>query len=492
MKLWKILILSLSYLSSSISLFKIAKNINSNQYVINDENNNQVFFKGVNAVVKGSPYHPKITNFDYELSLVDKDFQILYNMGVNLIRLGTMWSGFEPEKGKFNATYINNLKTIIRNGKKYDTFFILDMHQDVLSEAFCGEGLPLWTINTNTLLKFPIPLSTISYDTINKIPSKKDCSKKKWPAYYISKAVSKNSQDLYNGRLLPYIRRFWSKVAQEFSNETNVIGYELINEPWPGDIYTNPLRLIPEYANRFNLQEFYKKLSQSIRIYDNNTLIFFAPITWSNDNLGFTESPDEKCVLAYHWYTPPQKKKESELYIKKKVDEANYLKCASMITELDRPFLNSSENNLFHNVTYNANKYLQSWIIWEYKPFCNKKDFGACITGYGGNVWKNNTHTNTKIVNILTTPYPIKINGYIDFYQYDSIKNTFELSYDSYCNKLYSRIYLPKNFVISNQTNAIRIISDIGDDNYINIFVNCPKNRNIKKIYIKAKSINKN
>ena len=482
MKFWKTFIIFLSYIPNSWSLFSITKNKISNQYIISDEKNNHVFFKGVNAVVKGYPYHPKITEFDYELSLVDKDYQILQNMGINLIRLGTMWGGLEPENGIFNETYINNLKTIIRTGKKYNIFFLLDMHQDVLSEAFCGEGLPLWIINTTTSLKFPMPLSK-PYNTINKIPKKSDCNKKNWPSYYISKAVSKLSQELYDGKLLPYIQRFWSKVALEFRNETNIIGYELINEPWPGDIYNNPLRLYPQYANRYNLQNFYQKLAQSIRIYDNNTLIFFPPVTWSNNNLGFTEAPDTKCVIAYHWYTPPQKKDNSEMYIQKKVKDANYLKCASMITELDRPIMNSNIN-LFQNVTYNANQYLQSWIIWEYKSFCNsEKNFGACITGYGGSIWLNNTHMNQDIVNILSTPYPIKINGYIRYYKYEPHKKSFELAYDSYCNKYYSKIYLPTNFQISNQTEKIHITSD---HNYRNIKVECDKYTDIKYVYIKA------
>ena len=33
---------------------------------------------------------------------------------------------------------------------------------------------------------------------------------------------------------------FWSKVSQHFSGNPYVLGYELINEPWAGDLYSHP------------------------------------------------------------------------------------------------------------------------------------------------------------------------------------------------------------------------------------------------------------
>ena len=30
---------------------------------------------------------------------------------------------------------------------------------------------------------------------------------------------------------------FWSKVSKHFADNPHVLGYELLNEPWAGDIY---------------------------------------------------------------------------------------------------------------------------------------------------------------------------------------------------------------------------------------------------------------
>ena len=45
--------------------------------------------------------------------------------------------------------------------------------------------------------------------------------------------------DLYNNHngMMDDMVRFWAKSASVYSNNSNVIGYELINEPWCGDIY---------------------------------------------------------------------------------------------------------------------------------------------------------------------------------------------------------------------------------------------------------------
>ena len=47
-----------------------------------------------------------------------------------------------------------------------------------------------------------------------------------------------------------------------------------------GDLYSNPDLLIPDVADRTNLQPLYNNLNKAIRSIDNQTLIFFEPVTW--------------------------------------------------------------------------------------------------------------------------------------------------------------------------------------------------------------------
>lgn len=58
-----------------------------------DENGRERIFHGVNVIVKGPPWVPDVTTFSVDISLTDRDFQIMQQLGLNVIRLGTMWPG---------------------------------------------------------------------------------------------------------------------------------------------------------------------------------------------------------------------------------------------------------------------------------------------------------------------------------------------------------------------------------------------------------------
>ena len=90
-------------------------------------------------------------------------------MGFNVVRLGMTWSGLEPgtasandpaicargapQPDQFNQAvlnrYVGHLRTTIDLLARFHIYTILDMHQDVYSETFEGEGAPDWAVCTN-------------------------------------------------------------------------------------------------------------------------------------------------------------------------------------------------------------------------------------------------------------------------------------------------------------------------------------------------------
>ena len=91
-------------------------------------------------------------------------------------------------------------------------------------------------------------------ETINNFPFPlldKKCDDNNWVKYHLSKAVNKLFQKLYENP--QYLELYWNTLALSFKDNKNVIGYELINEPWFGDIYKNPLNLLPSYSYKYNL-----------------------------------------------------------------------------------------------------------------------------------------------------------------------------------------------------------------------------------------------
>jgi len=51
-----------------------------------------------------------------------------------------------------------------------------------------------------------------------------------------------------------------------------ILGYELINEPWAGDIYEDPTRLLPHTTEKKYLQPLYEHLHKAIRSVDDEKM----------------------------------------------------------------------------------------------------------------------------------------------------------------------------------------------------------------------------
>lgn len=103
----------------------------------------------------------------------------------------------------------------------------------------------------------------------------------------------------------------WAMLAQRFRNKTSVLAYELVNEPWAGDVWGHPSRWLPKYADSENLQKFYVEIHKRIREIDDETIIFFESATGGNLPLsaGFTQGPggpayDDRQAYAFHVYCP--------------------------------------------------------------------------------------------------------------------------------------------------------------------------------------------
>ncbi len=260
-----------------------------------DERGRVRIFHGFNAVNKEFPWYVK------EL-LNDTQLQLYKDWGFTAVRLGSMWTGAQPTEEGFNHTYINILKDIVTKLNKYGMYALLDMHQDVISSALGSyDGVPLWLIKKfpPSPHKYPWPLPNVE----------------QWAEGYLTEAVGIAFQDLYKNTssAMNYFAGFWSEIAKSFKGFSNVLGYELINEPWAGDIYLDPLLLLPGNAGKKNLAPVYDILNKAIRVQDTETLVFYEPVTWGvllNGEVlgsGFDRVPGggqyrNRSVLAYHYY----------------------------------------------------------------------------------------------------------------------------------------------------------------------------------------------
>ena len=177
------------------------------------DSGNQFIPKGINMVCKD-----KSRNYlgDYKT----EDFKFLREKGFNLIRLGLIWDGCEPEPGVYNEEYFKGIDHIIDMASKEEIAVFLDMHQDLYGVVF-EDGAPEWATVTNGQEHFRTELWSESY--------------------LISPAVQHAFDNFWNNTSLSDgvgIRtRFvnlWKFIASRYAGNPYVMGYDIMNEPFPG------------------------------------------------------------------------------------------------------------------------------------------------------------------------------------------------------------------------------------------------------------------
>lgn len=415
----------------------------------------QVIFHGLNAVVKGFPYVPTTNSWDLDLSLSVQDHELLQDLGINLYRLGSMWKGAEPIKLQYNMTYINLLKEIVVTASKFDIYTLFDMHQDLLSQYFCGAGVPDFAVARNSQLKpsqyFPSPVDDPFTEMASDgYPTRQDCNRNSWPSYYNTHESGYAFDQLYtNSSILGSWANFWRKLAEETGNENALLGYELINEPWAGDVLSEPRLIIPSVADKLRLQPAYDEIAKVIRSVDEETLIFFAGVTW--DDIvpsGFSHAPggndfSSKSVFAFHYYKAPQL--DTETYFYQRASDARRLETGLMLTEFYIPG-NSNDDipdseDYFEHVANACDFHRVSWTAWEYKTFCRESlqtksgtsqqgEFGSCIYGDGSSqifLWKADGTVNDATARKFARTYAQKTQGTIISMRFDIDTGDFEL-----------------------------------------------------------------
>ena len=150
------------------------------------------------------------------------DLSAMAALGFNLVRLPNSWSVLEPERGRFNDTFLDRIAQIVDWARALRMYVIVDMHQNAFSHYVgTGEsvdlrynsGAPRWATITDG---FPSRV----YNKQREInPAVFEATTNFW---YDRDGI----QDEYIAAL--------AVIAHRFRNESVVVGYGVYNEPWLG------------------------------------------------------------------------------------------------------------------------------------------------------------------------------------------------------------------------------------------------------------------
>jgi hypothetical protein len=127
--------------------------------------------RSLSQVNKSPPYYPSPTVFSPGASATPADAALWQSLGFNLIRLGVMMTGTMPlpSPAPVNATYLDAVVNVTRALAGSGVYTLVDFHQDLLSPAFCADGIPVWAAQRYSAGSpgFPIPLAATPYPVDN-------------------------------------------------------------------------------------------------------------------------------------------------------------------------------------------------------------------------------------------------------------------------------------------------------------------------------------
>lgn len=404
-------------------------------------------FHGVNAVYKEAPWHPELTGFDYENSLSAEDAKNLREWGFNVVRLGVEWPGVMPAKGQVNNTYLDAIETIVKTLSNEGIYSILDCHQDIFSRYYCGEGVPDWAVPKHDSLPFPLPARKERLPTDNSTgyPDINACLEVGFARYYFSGAVSSGFQHLYDNTdgLQDHFADYWKAVATRFQSNEWVLGFELINEPWAGDIYADPKLLLKTgYADQQNLAPMYTNLHNAIRTIDDQHIIFFEPAVSDLFHSGFTEGPggpayNDRQAYSYHVYCLADSNGDpvnlgfcnltDTIFYKERVDDYHRIGVGGFMTEFGALLGTEDGVSSLDFVLGEADKNIQSWAYWSFKYF---QDITTVSTTGAEAFYLSNGTLDEPKVKALSRTYAPSIAGVPSEHVFDPLSGNFTLTYD--------------------------------------------------------------
>jgi endoglycosylceramidase len=194
--------------------------------------------------------------------------------GFNTVRLGVIYKALEPKapapgkEPRYREGYLRSIERTQRLLARYGITTILDFHQDLFNEKFQGEGWPDWQV----------------LDDVGGVPCP-DQPQQGFPANYVVNLGLNCSFDSFwsnrevNGvGLQDRYAAAWQHVAERFRGAKRLLGYNIINEPWPGTQFPTCISLTgcPLFDTQV-LTPFSEKVIGSIREADPKTLVWYAP-----------------------------------------------------------------------------------------------------------------------------------------------------------------------------------------------------------------------
>jgi endoglycosylceramidase len=389
-----------------------------------------VILHGLNMVYKVGSYAPADSGFGAN------DAKWLRKHGFNTIRLGIIYKGLEPEAPaktgapEYEESYIRSLAKTESVLAKHRIFTLLDFHQDLYNERFQGEGWPDWQVVDDGVPAEP---------------------QQGFPANYIVNGGLQRAFDNFwantevEGRgLQDAYADAWRHVAQRFRKAPYVVGYDILNEPWPGSAFNSDNCLNPAGCATFDettLGPFNERVIDAIRQVDPETLIFYEPLVtfdFSADSK-LPDTGDAAAGFSFHDYClpgalggpgsgPSCEPLEDTVFANadKQSDETG-----------DVPFLTefgaTDDLDTIGRIIRLADDHMTSWQYWHYCGCDDPTTQGPGVQALVLDARKrpHGSNVNRQKLKVLARPYPRAVAGTPQSFSFDRDQSRFDLTYST-------------------------------------------------------------
>src|SRR5881392_1659959 len=248
---------------------------------ITDADGRVVVLHGINMVYKRAPYAPDAVGFG------DDDAAFLASEGYDTVRLGIIYKAVEPQPGVYDDAYLDRIRATVDTLARHGIVSLLDFHQDMYNERFQGEGWPDWAVMDDGLPAQPQ----------TGFPGN----------YLVQPALNRAFDHFWNddAGVQDHYAAASRHVAERFRDDGAVLGYDLLNEPWPGTGWQQCAN--PEGCPVFDegvFAAFYERTLKALRAGDQRHLAFYEPNVIFNDGAD-TQLPkfgDKRLGMSWHNY----------------------------------------------------------------------------------------------------------------------------------------------------------------------------------------------
>ena len=408
-----------------------------------------VILHGHNMVYKVGSYRPAEPGFGAD------DAKWLRKHGFNTIRLGIIYKGLEPEppvagEPQYRDGYLQSIAKTESQLAKRGIFTLLDFHQDLYHERFQGEGWPDWQVLDDGVPSEP---------------------QQGFPANYIVNAGLQRAFDNFwanaqaEGRgLQDAYADAWAHVAQRFRDRPYVMGYDILNEPWPGSAFNTDNCFNPAGCATFDettLGPFNERVIDAIRTVDRETLVFYEPLVtfdFSADSK-LPDTGDPAAGFSFHNYClpgafggpgsgPSCEPLEDTVFANadKQSEETG-----------DVPFLTefgaTDDLETIERIVRLADEHMTGWQYWHY---CGCDDPTTAGPGVQALVYDpaerpHGANVNRAKLKVLARPYPRAVAGTPTSFGFDPETKRFHLEYSTTApgagnlpRKLLTEVFVPR------------------------------------------------